>query len=157
MYGCLSSTPNWGPSLQPRHVPWLEIEPTTLWFTVWHSIHWATPARAISPILQMRTLRLREAKNFAQDYIRSFIVGTSNLCFFINNKLLLLRNKTARSWSWPCFWLIASALASHFSVGAFFFFFMWSDLCLIPCSTEVLSIMVAYSLVATGMEHVFLA
>ena len=34
------------PGLQPRHVPWLGIEPETLWFTGQHSIHWATPARA---------------------------------------------------------------------------------------------------------------
>ena len=45
--GCLSCTPNWGPGPQPRHVPWLEIKLATLWFAGWHSIHWATPARAI--------------------------------------------------------------------------------------------------------------
>ena len=39
--------PLWGPSLQPRHVPWLGIKLVTLWFTGQHSIHWATPARAI--------------------------------------------------------------------------------------------------------------
>ena len=27
MCGCLSHTPYWGPGLQPRHVPWLGIEP----------------------------------------------------------------------------------------------------------------------------------
>ena len=32
---------------QPRHVLWLGIQPVTLWFAGWHSIHWATPARAI--------------------------------------------------------------------------------------------------------------
>ena len=34
--------PNWEPGLQPRHRPWLGIEPVTLWFTGRHSIHWAT-------------------------------------------------------------------------------------------------------------------
>ena len=34
------------PGQKPRHVPWLGMEPATLWFTGWHSIHWATPARA---------------------------------------------------------------------------------------------------------------
>ena len=29
-----------------RHVPWLGIEPGTIWFTGQHSIHWATPVRA---------------------------------------------------------------------------------------------------------------
>ena len=48
MCGCLSCPPYWGPGLQPRHVPWLEIEPMILWFTKdpWSSVHWATPARA---------------------------------------------------------------------------------------------------------------
>ena len=46
MCGCLSHAPYWGPGPQPRHVPWLEIELVTLWFTGQHSIHWATPARA---------------------------------------------------------------------------------------------------------------
>ena len=33
MCGCLLCTPYWGPGLQPRHVPWLGIEPATLWFS----------------------------------------------------------------------------------------------------------------------------
>ena len=32
--------------LQPRHVLWLETKPATFWSEGWHSIHWATPARA---------------------------------------------------------------------------------------------------------------
>ena len=43
---CLSHTPYWGPGPQLRNVPWLGIEPATLRFVGWHSIHWATPARA---------------------------------------------------------------------------------------------------------------
>ena len=35
-----------GTWLQPRHVPWLGIEPATLWFMVRCSIHWATSSRA---------------------------------------------------------------------------------------------------------------
>ena len=31
---------------QPRHVPWLGIEPATFLFTGWHSVHWTTPAGA---------------------------------------------------------------------------------------------------------------
>ena len=45
MCGCFSRTPYWEPGPQPRHVPWLGIEPVTLWFTGQRSIHWATPAR----------------------------------------------------------------------------------------------------------------
>ena len=40
--GCLLHTPNWGPGLQPRCVPWQGITPATLWFTGQHSVHWAT-------------------------------------------------------------------------------------------------------------------
>ena len=43
--GCLSHAPHRGPGPQPRHAPWLGIEPATLWFPGQHSIHWATPAR----------------------------------------------------------------------------------------------------------------
>ena len=39
--------PYWEPDLQPRHVPWLGIEPVTLRFAGWRSIHWATSARAV--------------------------------------------------------------------------------------------------------------
>ena len=38
--------PPLGTGWQPRHVPWLGIEPATLWFAGWHSILWATLARA---------------------------------------------------------------------------------------------------------------
>ena len=41
-----TSVPNWGPGLQPRHVPWLGIELETFRFAGWHSTHWAAPARA---------------------------------------------------------------------------------------------------------------
>ena len=40
MCGCLSCTPNWGHGPQPRHVPWLGIEPVTLWFLGQRSVHW---------------------------------------------------------------------------------------------------------------------
>ena len=43
---CLSHAANWGSGPQPRHVPWLGIEPMTFQFTGQHWNHWATPARA---------------------------------------------------------------------------------------------------------------
>ena len=39
MCGCLSHTCNWGPGTRPRHVPRLGIEPATLWFAGWCSVH----------------------------------------------------------------------------------------------------------------------
>ena len=47
MCSCLSPTPYWGPGPQPRHVSWLGMEPVTLWFTGWHSLHWTTPAKGL--------------------------------------------------------------------------------------------------------------
>ena len=54
--GCLLSAPYWGPGLQLRHVPWLGIKLVTFWFTGWHSIHWATPARAECHFLNPRLI-----------------------------------------------------------------------------------------------------
>ena len=41
-----SHTPHWGPGPAPRHVPCLGVEPVTLLFAGWCSVHGATPARA---------------------------------------------------------------------------------------------------------------
>ena len=46
MCSCLLRAPHWEHGLQPRHVPWLGMEPVaTLWLA--GSVHWASPARAI--------------------------------------------------------------------------------------------------------------
>ena len=45
----LSLTPNWGPGLQSRCVPWLGIEPANVAFAGWCRTHWATPVRANPP------------------------------------------------------------------------------------------------------------
>ena len=37
--------PHCGPGPQLRHVSWLGIELVTFWFTGWHSMQWATPAK----------------------------------------------------------------------------------------------------------------
>ena len=54
MCGRLSGTPYQGPGLQARHVPWLGIEPLTLWFAGRHSIYWATPAKGSARFLRWR-------------------------------------------------------------------------------------------------------
>ena len=46
MCGCVSHAPTRDPVCNPRHVPWLGIEPATLWFSGCHSIHRDAPARA---------------------------------------------------------------------------------------------------------------
>ena len=43
--------PQWGPGLQPRHVPWLGTELVTLWFAGPCPTHWGIPARAETMIL----------------------------------------------------------------------------------------------------------
>ena len=57
MCGWLLHTPNWGPGLQPRHMPWRGIELATFWSAGWCSIHWATPARAQMYFLQEKTCK----------------------------------------------------------------------------------------------------
>ena len=53
MCGCLSRAPYWGSGSQPRHVPWLGIEPATLWFAGPRSIHWA---RAVFPYKTLKNI-----------------------------------------------------------------------------------------------------
>ena len=50
MCGCLECL-LLGPDPQPRHVPWLGIEPVTLWFAGCHSFHWTIPTRAKAKFL----------------------------------------------------------------------------------------------------------
>ena len=60
MCSFLSRALNQGPGPQPRHVPWLGIEPPTLWFVGWHSIPWATLARARKLCFEANTFDLEE-------------------------------------------------------------------------------------------------
>ena len=66
MCDCLSHSPHRGPGPQPRHVPWLGMEPATLWFTGQHSVHWATPAR-------VRTLLLERDRSGFESYLYHFL------------------------------------------------------------------------------------
>ena len=54
--GCLSHTPDLGPGLQHRHMPWQGIENATFQFAGRHPIHWATPARARAYTLDCDTV-----------------------------------------------------------------------------------------------------
>ena len=82
MCGCLSHTPNWGSSWQPRHVSWLGIEPGTLWFSGQRSIHWATPARTIFEFLTMTG-----HCNKVQSNLPTFLEYTSDCTVFISEQL----------------------------------------------------------------------
>ena len=46
------------PGPQARHMPWLGIEPMTLWFAGQCSTHWATPARAHYSSLKQDCLKI---------------------------------------------------------------------------------------------------
>ena len=63
--GRLLCAPHWEPGPQPSHVPRLGIEPATLWFAGWHSIHSVTPARAAS--LTFRSYAWRGASHCVED------------------------------------------------------------------------------------------
>ena len=43
---CMQHHLDWGPKPQPRHMPWLGIEPATFCFAGWCSTNWATLVRA---------------------------------------------------------------------------------------------------------------
>ena len=70
MRGCLSHAPCWGPGLQPRHVPWLGIEPATLWFAGQCSICWATLARAKGRERFLKAAREKETVTYQRLPIR---------------------------------------------------------------------------------------
>ena len=57
---CLLHTPSQGPGLQPRHVPWLGIEPGTFWFMEWCSTHWAAPVGAFRRFIAMSIKTVRQ-------------------------------------------------------------------------------------------------
>ena len=72
MCSCLLWAPYWGPGPQSRHVSGLGIEPVTLWFTIWHSIYWATtPARVDDMILYIENLE-DSTKKLLQQLIKEF-------------------------------------------------------------------------------------
>ena len=58
----VSRISNWGPGSQPSHVPWLGIEPATLWFAGLHSIHWATPVRTTAALFKHPKIRNTQIK-----------------------------------------------------------------------------------------------
>ena len=68
---CLLRTHSWGPGLLPRHVPWLEIEQATLWFTVWCSIHWATPDGAGDHYSVYHNLKSKNIEIVTPQYVPS--------------------------------------------------------------------------------------
>ena len=72
--------PNQGPGLQPRHVPWLGIEPVTFLFAGCCSIHWATAARAVCLNKFLVTLLCAQVGKPLL-YICSRIPATGRRCF----------------------------------------------------------------------------
>ena len=88
--------PYWRSGLQPRPVPWLGIEPATLWFAGQCSVHWATPARAPFPYLR-NTLFIQNFNNFFN--------SSKNSCFFKNGRLNL-----RKAWFSSIFCLLAQHL-----------------------------------------------
>ena len=110
--GCFSHTPSQRPGPQPRHVPWLGIEPTTLCFSGQHSIHWATSARAVCfvwhnrvelldfsvqinennaccPSSSRKTFPLLSVWPFSTQFLRTSPSDISFMKFFSESSLLL--------------------------------------------------------------------
>ena len=81
--GCLSCGLHSGPGLSPRHMPWLGIEPATLWLSSRHSIHWATPARQHCCFNQLSKHRSRGQQTFSgKGHIQNSLasMGLHSLC-----------------------------------------------------------------------------
>ena len=57
------------PGPQPRHVPWLGIQPVTLWLSGCHSIHWATPARSYPFFIIMNSIKFPDIENWDKTYL----------------------------------------------------------------------------------------
>ena len=93
MCGCLSCAPHWGPSPQPRHVPWIGSKPATLSFTGRHSIHWATPSRA-------ENTNFKCDKLFNHPYSQRFENGNNNKVQFksINLEHFFWKHKIQYKW-----------------------------------------------------------
>ena len=81
---CLLHAPNRGPGLQPRHVPWLGVEPATFQFTGQHSVRWATLARARQRFLA-RTMNICLPCIF---YFYVFIIDGTWYWFYIREVIL---------------------------------------------------------------------
>ena len=109
MCGCLSHGPYWGPGQQPRHVPWLGIEPATLWFAAHaQSTELHQPGRVTYLLILISLLcfaaatllpspplcphpilsSLPESKGEAKHYELSIILVYFTLAVFIKNNLL---------------------------------------------------------------------
>ena len=70
----------WGPGLQPRHVPWLGIEPATLWFAGQSLIRWATPTWAVVLLFMSR----KDRGSILISVLRFVIPSPSSLCFTVS-------------------------------------------------------------------------
>ena len=58
--------------------PWAGIEPATPWFTGWHSIHWATPARAnLSFKIWLTSKNINWELNMHKDILESLLISSN--------------------------------------------------------------------------------
>ena len=101
MCGCLSRTPYWGPGPQPRHVPWLGIEPMALWFAGRHSIHWAAPAGGIC--LQFESFSAMAFCLLISQMLCSLrrLILAAELSFYYGCYFSIFKDKTNRSSTIP--------------------------------------------------------
>ena len=116
MCGCLSHIPYWGPGPQPGYVPWLGIKPGNLWFTGWHSMHWATPARALFDVFWCYILRWWTFKDTVFSWwIEPFIqyVLTLTFLFFLVNFYIF-----------SVWYILSHYFISHFMSGSIVFKYM---------------------------------
>ena len=90
MCSCLSHAPYWGPSPQPRLVPWLGIERVILQFIGQCSIHRATPARAQFHNWQWKLQTLQvESQPHSHSVIFESLAERNAVCGQVHAKCIL--------------------------------------------------------------------
>ena len=96
--GCHCMCPDWGHNLQPRHVPWLGIEPMTFQFTGWESSHLRNNCQGLSPSL---VLELEESVVF---HLSELSDGTGVIIWSKLGKTgsFFHPGSKGRMWIWSC-------------------------------------------------------
>ena len=136
MCGCVLHAPHWGAGPQPRHVPWLGIEPPTLQFTGWHSIHWTTPDRA-GDMFQFLSIYL--GVGLLSHLVRSYQT------VFHSSHATYIPTSNVEGWNFSIF-------SSTLVIIYLFHYTIWSQ-----CVNSTLALaLICLFLMATDVEHLFM-
>ena len=119
MCGCLLFTPCWGPGRQPRHVPWMGIQPAMLWLASPRLTLWATPAR--TPLLLSSTVWMHFKKEHTFNVYLVFwsiIKHELELTFHLSTWQKITKKKPLKKWlkTFAEFLSYCTAIFKRFSI-----------------------------------------